>query len=88
MTGSEPVSRATQRHGAAGGRRGAAGGRSRDRAGHRARGGESVSTADLLGAVFEVYGRLMDRALYLRGATREELLERIAEMAEHASAER
>ena len=52
------------------------------------RGGESVSTADLLGAVFEVYGRLMDRALYLRGATREELLERIAEMAEHASAER
>ena len=50
--------------------------------------GEPVSTADLLVAVFKEYGRLMDRALYLRGATREELLERIAEMAEHASAER
>lgn len=41
---------------------------------------ETVSTPDLLFALFEVYGKLMDRALYLRGASREELIERLAEM--------
>ena len=36
----------------------------------------SVCTVDLLFALFEIYGGLLDRALYLRGATRVELLER------------
>lgn len=39
---------------------------------------DAVSTADLLFALFEVYDRLLDRALYLRGTSREELLERLA----------
>jgi hypothetical protein len=47
----------------------------------RARRAASVSTADVLFAVFEEYGRLMDRALYLRGTSREELTQRLAEMA-------
>jgi hypothetical protein len=38
----------------------------------------SVGTVDLLFAVLELYGRLFDRALYLRGSSREELLERLA----------
>jgi len=42
------------------------------------RGADCVCTADLLFALFEVYDRLMDRALYLRGASRVELLERLA----------
>ena len=46
---------------------------------------EQVTTADLLFAVLEEYGKLMDRALYLRGASREELLERLAEMSEQPS---
>ncbi len=46
---------------------------------------EQVTTADLLFAVFKEYGKLMDRALYMRGASREELCERLAEMAEHRS---
>ena len=37
-----------------------------------------VGTVDLLFALFEVYDRLIDRALYLRGASRVELLERLA----------
>jgi hypothetical protein len=32
----------------------------------------------VLFAVFEVYGKSFDRALYVRGATREELFERLA----------
>jgi hypothetical protein len=48
-----------------------------------ARSGETVSTADVLFAVLDIYGRLFDRALYLRGTSREELLERLSEHAEH-----
>jgi hypothetical protein len=43
-----------------------------------ARGAETVGTADILFAVLQVYDRLFDRALYLRGTSREELLERLA----------
>lgn len=46
---------------------------------HRA---DTVGTIDLLFALFEEYGKLMDRALYLRGTSREELVERLAETAE------
>lgn len=42
------------------------------------RGARSVGTADVLFAVLEAYGKAFDRALYVRGATREELLERLA----------
>jgi hypothetical protein len=37
-----------------------------------------IGTVDVLFAVFEVYGKAFDRALYVRGATREELIERLA----------
>jgi hypothetical protein len=37
-----------------------------------------VGTVDVLFAVFETYGKTFDRALYVRGATREELIERLA----------
>jgi hypothetical protein len=37
-----------------------------------------VSTVDVLFAVFECYGRAFDRALYVRGASRDELIERLA----------
>ena len=40
---------------------------------------ESVSTADLLLAVLEVYGQLFDRALYVRGTSREELVEHLGD---------
>lgn len=43
-----------------------------------ARGVPCVGTIDLLFALFDVYGGLIDRALYLRGASREELVERLA----------
>jgi hypothetical protein len=43
-------------------------------AGRRAK---AVCTIDVLFALFEVYGKTFDRALYIRGATREELLERL-----------
>ena len=39
---------------------------------------ETVGTADVLFAVLDIYGRLFDRALYLRGTSREELLERLS----------
>jgi hypothetical protein len=39
---------------------------------------ETVGTPDLLFAVLEVYGKLFDRVLYLRGTGREELVERLA----------
>ena len=50
-----------------------------DRAGQfaEARNVESVGTADVLFAVFDVYGKRFDRALYLRGTSREELVERL-----------
>lgn len=43
-----------------------------------ARRSDTVTTADLLFAVMDVYGKLFDRALYLRGTSREELTERLA----------
>ena len=41
-----------------------------------------LGTVDVLFAVFEIYGKSFDRALYVRGATREELIERLAVEAE------
>ena len=43
-----------------------------------ARDAPSVGTVDLLFAVMDQYDRLFDRALYLRGTSRDELLERLA----------
>ena len=43
-----------------------------------ARDAETVGTPDLLFAVLDVYGKLFDRVLYLRGTSREELAERLA----------
>lgn len=45
----------------------------------RERGADKVSTADVLQAVAEAYGELFDERLYQHGATREEILERLAE---------
>jgi hypothetical protein len=42
-----------------------------------ARGAENVGTTDILFAVFDVYGKLFDRVLYLRGTSRDELVERL-----------
>jgi hypothetical protein len=42
-----------------------------------ARAAETIGTPDLLFAVLDVYGRLFDRVLYLRGTSREELAERL-----------
>ena len=49
-----------------------------------ARNAPCVGTFDLLFALFDEYGGLMDRALYLRGASRDELVERLASMGEPA----
>ena len=49
-----------------------------------ARSGETVGTPDVLFAVLDIYGRLFDRALYLRGTSREELLERLSAHAENS----
>jgi hypothetical protein len=38
---------------------------------------QSVGTADLLFAVFDVYGKLFERALYTRGTGRDELVEKL-----------
>lgn len=43
-----------------------------------ARGAECVGTADLLFAVFDVYGRTMDRALYLHGLLRAQVFDSLA----------
>ena len=43
----------------------------------RARGASAVCTVDVLFALFAVYGKTFDRALYVRGTSREELLERL-----------
>jgi hypothetical protein len=48
----------------------------------RGRGASAVATVDVLFAVFEVYGKAFDRALYIRGTGREELIERLAVEAE------
>jgi hypothetical protein len=45
----------------------------------RQRGAGCVTTVDVLFGVIEVYGQTFDRALYIRGATRDELLERLME---------
>ena len=50
--------------------------RSRDMA--LQRGAPAVGTLDILFACFDLYGSAFDRALYVRGTTREELLEKIA----------
>jgi hypothetical protein len=43
----------------------------------RGRGAAVVSTVDVLFALFAVYGKTFDRALYVRGTSREELIERL-----------
>jgi hypothetical protein len=43
-----------------------------------ARQADTIGTADLLFAVLDVYGRLFDRVLYLRGTSRDELSERLS----------
>jgi hypothetical protein len=43
-----------------------------------AREAETIGTADLLFAVFDVYGKLFDRVLYLRGTSRDELVHRLS----------
>jgi hypothetical protein len=47
------------------------------------RGAGLVSTVDVLFGVLEVYGKTFDRALYIRGTSRDELLERLAEEPAH-----
>ena len=42
------------------------------------RGAPAVGTVDVLFACFDLYGKAFDRALYVRGTSRDELLERIA----------
>ena len=37
----------------------------------------AVCTIDVLFALFDVYGKTFDRALYIRGTTRDELIERL-----------
>ena len=41
------------------------------------RGADNVGTTDILFAVLDVYGKLFDRALYMRGTSRDELVERL-----------
>jgi hypothetical protein len=54
-----------------------------DQVAHRAgeiaaeRDAETAGTAELLLAVFEVYGQLFDHALYVRGTSRDELVEHL-----------
>ena len=50
------------------------------------RGAKLIGTVDVLFAVFEIYGKGFDRALYVRGASRDELLERLALAAETPTA--
>ena len=40
--------------------------------------GDAVGTTDVLFAVFDVYGSLFERALYTRGTSRDELVEKLA----------
>jgi hypothetical protein len=51
-----------------------------------ARGAERTGTGDLLFAVLEVYGQMFDRALYMRGTSRDELIERLAGKEQAAAA--
>jgi hypothetical protein len=43
-----------------------------------ARGGRCTGTGDLLFALFDVYGRTMDRALFMHGLTRSQVFEGLA----------
>jgi hypothetical protein len=49
-----------------------------------ARAADRVGTIDVLFAVFATYGQSFDRALYIRGTSREELLERLVSAPDRA----
>jgi hypothetical protein len=49
-----------------------------------ARAADRVGTLDVLFAVLATYGQAFDRALYIRGTSREELLERIVAVPDRA----
>jgi hypothetical protein len=51
-----------------------------------ARHAPTVGTGDLLFAILQVYGRLFDRVLYVRGTSRDELLACLAEHRSHTHA--
>jgi hypothetical protein len=51
-----------------------------------ARAADRVATLDLLFAVLATYGGAFDRALYIRGTSREELLERLVSLADREPA--
>jgi hypothetical protein len=51
-----------------------------------ARTADRVATVDILFAVLATYGKAFDRALYIRGTSREELLERLVSVPERAVA--
>jgi hypothetical protein len=51
-----------------------------------ARHAPTVGTGDVLFAILQVYGRLFDRVLYVRGTSREELLECLTEQKSEAPA--
>ena len=44
-----------------------------------ARGGQCTGTGDLLFGLFDVYGRTMDRAMFMHGLTRSQVFEALAE---------
>lgn len=48
-----------------------------------ARGATAVGTADLLLALLDVYGEPIEQALGARGASRDEVIERLAAMGDH-----
>lgn len=51
-----------------------------------ARGADRVATLDIFFAVLDIYGSAFDRALYVRGSSRAELVERLpAYLSSHAS---
>jgi hypothetical protein len=74
-----PTARTPRRPGPVGGVARAA-----DRYAH-GRSAKLVGTIDVLFGVFEVYGAAFDRALYVRGASREELIQRLAADAQPAA---
>ncbi|HYI35796.1 MAG TPA: hypothetical protein VEX39_04290 [Thermoleophilaceae bacterium] len=43
-----------------------------------ARGGEATGTGDILFALFDVYGRTMDRALFMHGISRSQVFEALS----------
>jgi hypothetical protein len=49
------------------------------------RSSDTIGTADVLFAILDIYGKLFDRALYTRGTSREELLERLGAVSEKPS---